>query len=91
MIDRYIAKCHEMIAERPMEAVERARRIEYSRIEEKQRDLNKKNNTDYDIPVFYLSELLALAFGFKPEDIGLRFHRVKPNALFESTGFIKEG
>lgn len=63
----------------------------YQQFEFNQRELNKKNNTNYDIPIFYLSELSALAFGFKPEDIGLRFHRVKPNALFENTGFIKEG
>jgi len=36
MIDRYIHKCHEMIATRPLEAVERARSIEYSKIEQKQ-------------------------------------------------------
>ena len=35
-IDKYIHKCHEMIATRPLEAVERARSIEYSKIEQKQ-------------------------------------------------------
>jgi hypothetical protein len=35
-ISTYTKKAYEMIAERPMEAVERARRIEYSRIEQKQ-------------------------------------------------------
>jgi heterodisulfide reductase subunit B len=34
-----------------------------------------------------LSELIALAFGFKPEDLGFKFHRVKPIPLLENLGF----
>lgn len=30
------------------------------------------------LPVLYLSELLALAFGASPEQIGLRYHRTRP-------------
>ena len=63
----------------------------YQQFEFNQRELNKKNNTDYNVPIFYLSELIALAFGIKPAEIGLKFHRIRPNALFESTGFVKEG
>ena len=48
-----------------------------------QRELNKKNGTDYNFPIFYLSELLALAFGFKPEELGFKFKRVKPTAILE--------
>jgi heterodisulfide reductase subunit B len=29
------------------------------------------------MPVLYLSELLALAFGASPEQIGLKYHRHK--------------
>ena len=36
MIRSYKHKCYEMIANRPLEAIERAKRIEYSRIEQKQ-------------------------------------------------------
>ena len=43
----------------------------YQQFEFNQRELNKKNNTDYNFPIFYLSELIALAFGFKPEELGL--------------------
>ncbi len=59
----------------------------YQQYEFNQRELNKRNNTDYDLPVFYLSELVALAFGYKPEEIGLNFHRIKANKLFESVNF----
>ncbi len=53
----------------------------------KQRVLNKENERDYDLPIFYLSELVALAFGFEPEELGLRYHRARPNKLFEGLEF----
>ncbi|MFX0155991.1 MAG: CoB--CoM heterodisulfide reductase iron-sulfur subunit B family protein [Candidatus Hodarchaeota archaeon] len=48
-----------------------------------QRELSKNKEVGYDFPVFYLSELVALAFGFKPEDLGLNFHRVRASKLLE--------
>lgn len=48
-----------------------------------QRELSKEKENGYNFPVFYLSELVALAFGFKPEDLGLSFHRVRPKELLE--------
>ena len=59
----------------------------YQQFDFNQRELNKKNETNYEIPIFYLSELIALAFGFKPEDLGFKFHRVKPLPLLENLGF----
>jgi heterodisulfide reductase subunit B len=59
----------------------------YQQFEFNQRELNKKNETNYEFPVFYLSELVALAFGFKPEELGFNFHRIRPTALFESVEF----
>lgn len=37
----------------------------------------------YDIPVFYYSELLALALGVPPEQLGLQFHRAKVDRVLE--------
>jgi heterodisulfide reductase subunit B len=48
-----------------------------------QRELSKDKEVGYDFPVFYLSELVALAFGFKPEELGFNFHRVKATKLLE--------
>jgi len=59
----------------------------YQQYEFNQRELNKKNGTNYDFPIFYLSELVALAFGYKPDEIGMRFHRIRPTKLFESVNF----
>ena len=59
----------------------------YQQYEFNQRELNKQNESNYDFPVFYLSELVALAFGFKPEELGFNFHRIRPSKLFESIKF----
>ena len=48
-----------------------------------QRELSKGKENGYNFPVFYLSELVALAFGFKPEELGLNFHRVRATKLLE--------
>ena len=37
----------------------------------------------FGIPVLYLTELLALAMGVKPDEIGVRFHRSRLTALLE--------
>ena len=53
-----------------------------------QMDTNQKNaeklaDTTFGIPILYLTELLALAMGIKPDDIGLKFHRSRLTALLE--------
>jgi heterodisulfide reductase subunit B len=59
----------------------------YQQFEFNQKELSKKNNTEYNFPIFYLSELVALAFGFSPEELGLNFHRIKPIEFFERIHF----
>jgi len=59
----------------------------YQQFDFNQRELNKKEENDFDIPIFYLSELIALAFGFKSREIGLNYHRVRPKTLLERTNF----
>ena len=61
----------------------------YQQYEFNQRELNKKNDSTYEFPIFYLSELVALAFGFKPEELGFNFHRIKPKVLFEKIQFFE--
>ncbi|MHC1590607.1 MAG: CoB--CoM heterodisulfide reductase iron-sulfur subunit B family protein [Candidatus Helarchaeales archaeon] len=54
----------------------------YSQFEMGQSKVNKKfEGADYKIPVLYFAEYLALAFGEKPEELGVKFHRVKLNPL----------
>ena len=59
----------------------------YQQFEFNQRELNKRNGSEYNFPIFYLSELIALAFGFNPNELGFNFHRIKPSILFESIQF----
>ena len=53
----------------------------FQRFDTMQRDLAKKFETEYNIPVLYLTELLALAMGISGDDIGLKFHRVRLKAI----------
>lgn len=49
----------------------------FTQFEMNQGKINKIYNTNYNIPVLYFTEFLALAFGIDPEAIGLKYHRVK--------------
>ena len=49
----------------------------FQQFDTRQRDLSKVYDAEYDIPVLYITELYALAMGVSPEDIGLKFHRIK--------------
>ena len=48
----------------------------FQTMESRQRDVNKEFNENIEIPVFYITELIALAFGFNPEELGLKFHSI---------------
>lgn len=53
-------------------------------------DLNQaalqRNNEDIHVPVLYLSELISLAYGHTPEEIGLGMHRVSVDPFLEKWG-----
>ncbi|MDP2182027.1 MAG: heterodisulfide reductase-related iron-sulfur binding cluster [Actinomycetota bacterium] len=53
-------------------------------------DLNQaalqRAREDIHVPVLYLSELLALAYGHEPEEIGLDMHRVSVDPFLERWG-----
>ena len=55
----------------------------YQQFDFNQREINKKNNTDYNFPVFYITELIALALGINTEELGLNFHRIKVNDVLQ--------
>ncbi|HDZ18469.1 hypothetical protein LCGC14_1021260 [marine sediment metagenome] len=55
----------------------------FQMMESHQRHVNKKFDKNFAIPIFYITELIALAFGYNPEEIGLKFHSVgKKTILF---------
>jgi heterodisulfide reductase subunit B len=59
----------------------------YLRLENANRDVKKKFNEDYNFPVLYLTDLLALAFGHSGDEIGLKDHRPSPAKALEAAGF----
>ncbi|UCG92962.1 MAG: CoB--CoM heterodisulfide reductase iron-sulfur subunit B family protein [candidate division WOR-3 bacterium] len=54
--------------------------------EDNQRKAEEKFEIQYNIPVLYYPQLLGLSFGFDMNAVGLRFNRVRPNALLEKIG-----
>jgi heterodisulfide reductase subunit B len=48
--------------------------------------LARKNKDKEKIPTFYLTQLLGLALGLTPKEVGLDVHRVKAKKLLESVG-----
>lgn len=54
--------------------------------EDNQRKAEAKFETQYGIPVLYYPQLLGLSFGLDKNAVGLRFNRVKPDALLEKVG-----
>jgi len=55
----------------------------YQQFDFNQREINKKKNTDYNFPVFYITELIAVALGIDTEELGLNFHRIKVSNILE--------
>lgn len=51
--------------------------------EDNQRKAEAKFGAQYGIPVLYYPQLLGLSFGFDSNAVGLRFNRIKPNAIME--------
>lgn len=48
----------------------------FQQLESNQRSVNKKFEESYMIPIFYITELIAIAFGYTPAEIGLKFHSI---------------
>lgn len=58
----------------------------YQMLEGGQRNVRKMFKEKFSFPVFYITDLIALALGASPEEIGLKYHRPKPNKLLEALG-----
>ena len=59
----------------------------YQQFDNNQKKAEKIGDNTFGIPVLYVTELLALAFGENPEDLGLKFHRTRLTAFLEKHGF----
>ncbi|MFX1390157.1 MAG: CoB--CoM heterodisulfide reductase iron-sulfur subunit B family protein [Promethearchaeota archaeon] len=55
----------------------------YQQFDFNQKEVNKKKGKDYNFPVFYITELIAIAFGLDIEKLGFNFHRIKIDNILE--------
>ncbi|MDD4767310.1 MAG: CoB--CoM heterodisulfide reductase iron-sulfur subunit B family protein [Desulfotomaculaceae bacterium] len=51
-----------------------------------QKSVNKQLGTTYDMPVFYFTELLGLAMGISPDDLGLKTHFTDTQKVLNQVG-----
>ncbi len=58
----------------------------FQQFDTNQKEVSKQFNANFNIPVIYITELLAVAMGLKPKEIGLNFHRIRPNTILEKAG-----
>lgn len=58
----------------------------YQQFDSNQKKAEKLSGKTFGIPVLYITELLALAFGENPDELGLKFHRTRLKALLEKHG-----
>lgn len=54
----------------------------------RQGHINKFKKTDYLIPIFYFTELLGLAMGSLPKELGINKHFTAPNSLLKNRVLI---
>ena len=53
-----------------------------------QKAINKKFGTDFKFPILYLTELVALSMGYNYDELGLKFHGIKPKKLLQELNII---
>lgn len=54
-----------------------------------QADAKKKFGAEYSLPIFYITELMGVAFGYAPKDLGLGKHFVNPMPLIDSKEILR--
>jgi heterodisulfide reductase subunit B len=52
----------------------------------RQRDIERKFDREYNLPVFYFTQLLGLAMGCSPSELSLSSLVVEPRGVLESIG-----
>ncbi|MHA1765443.1 MAG: CoB--CoM heterodisulfide reductase iron-sulfur subunit B family protein [Promethearchaeota archaeon] len=55
-----------------------------------QKAVNKKYGTNFKFPVLYLTELIALALGYNDQDLGLKFHGIKPKKMLHELNILSK-
>jgi len=70
------------------EAISVACPLCHANLDTRQNDIFEKYNARYDLPVFYFSQLLGLAFGSGVKELGLKKHLVSPLEILKNKKLI---
>jgi heterodisulfide reductase subunit B len=55
-------------------------------LELRQADIEKKYNVSYNLPILYITEIIGLALGLKPNKLGMNKHIVSPKPILAKLG-----
>lgn len=58
--------------------------------EQNQKKIEKELEQTYNIPAIYYPQLLGLALGYSPDELGFKINRVKPDKILERIGVVSE-
>jgi heterodisulfide reductase subunit B len=58
--------------------------------EQNQRKIEKELEQEFVMPCIYYTQLLGLALGYTPDELGFKINRVKPKKILERIGVISE-
>ena len=60
----------------------------HANLDGRQQQINKKFNTNFNMPIFYISELLGLALGIDAKDLGIFKHITEPGNFLKERGLV---
>ncbi|WP_366924758.1 CoB--CoM heterodisulfide reductase iron-sulfur subunit B family protein [Metallumcola ferriviriculae] len=55
----------------------------------RQKEIEQKYDRSYQLPIFYFTELMGLAFGYSTKDMGVNKHFVNPMPLLEGKDLLR--
>lgn len=58
--------------------------------EQNQKKIEKELEQEYKMPCLYYTQLLGLALGYSPDELGFKLNRVKPTQILEHIGVTSE-
>jgi heterodisulfide reductase subunit B len=58
----------------------------FQQFDSNQKKAGEISGITFNIPILYVTELLALVFGENPDDLGLKFHRTRLTKFLEKYG-----
>jgi heterodisulfide reductase subunit B len=61
----------------------------HTNLDMRQAQVARDDGSRYELPVVYFTQLMGLAFGFAPADLGLNHHLVDPRPLLARKGLLR--